>query len=174
MCSQIITIMLLLKLPDSEAEAEAKQKIESNHVLNCLSSSYFVEDNLVHVHSEVEESSRYAQSLKGSIEGERCNCDCCVCFDWCKWCTLDCSGLQCCCKGKEPYSTTWKINSKSQKGTERLARILSEPSEAQNTNATVKLPFQKMQREMTGGTESEASVKKVTHTIFLAVSDFVL
>ena len=163
--------MLLLKLADSGAEAKAEQYIKSNHVLNCLSSSYFVEDNLVHVHSEVEESSRYAQRLKGSIAKERCNCDCCVCFDWC---TLDCSGLQCCCKGKEPYRTTWQINSKSQKGTERLARILSEPSEAQNTNATVKLPFQKMQREMTGGTESEASVKKVTHTIFLAVSDFVL
>ena len=168
MCSQIITIMLLLKLPDSGAEARAEQYIKSNHVLNCLSSSYFVEDNLVHVHSEVEESSRYAQSLKGSIDKERCNCDCCVCFDWC---TLDCSG---CCKGCEPYRTTWQINSKSQKGTERLARILSEPSEAQTMNATVKLPFQKMQREMTGGTESEASVKKVTHTIFLAVSDFVL
>ena len=49
-----------------------------------------------------------------------------------------------------------------------------ENTNKQTMNATVKLPFQKMQREMTGGTESEASVKKVTHTIFLAVSDFVL
>merc|ERR1711998_496458 len=73
-----------------------------------------------------------------------------------------------CCK-LHPYYIHWDMDVQSQSATERLAQRLSEPWELEKEGMAVKMPFNKMEREIPDGIETSAGVVKTTHTIHLTM-----
>ena len=136
-------------LPNAKAEAEAEQFVMANHGLTGTFASAFVENNLVHIHSEVEETSRLAQRLIGSVAKSPgcckttcipcCNMCCYIaCCKWCPNCCDFCPDCCACCK-LHPYYIHWDMDVQSQSATERLAQLLSEPWELEKEGMAVKM-----------------------------------
>ena len=98
-------------LKDPNAEAEAEQFVLAKHKINGAFASFFVEENLVHVHSEVEETSRYAQRLTGKAKtGEGCCAKLCADCPDCPECP-ECPECPNCLEQceKEPYMISWTV-----------------------------------------------------------------
>ena len=127
-------------LLNENAQAEAEQFILAKHELTGAFSSAFVEENLVHIHSEVTETSRLAERIVGTVgKGPTC-CQtlCAQCHHYCKYLTCEycCSLLPQCCA---EYSAVWEMDVRSQGRAEKLAMLLMEPYESRKEDLTVKM-----------------------------------
>lgn len=72
------------------ANRQGNQTIKAMHELTGTYASAFVENNLVHIHSEVEEVSKYVHEINGMFEFNPEKSPCCPCLNAC--CNVLCIG----------------------------------------------------------------------------------
>lgn len=188
--SQSFTSLSSTSMSDNATRSEAKfanstsakQKIEAKRTLTGTFRTCFVEDNLVHVHSEVEEVSNYVSLLYASSSRRermskdkfklcksccsKCKCPCslCACLT-CTCCCPKCPKCPKCCPEEfdckpDAFSSTyeiWESDAQSERDKEiKLDRLLMQPWEKQQDGLDVQFPFQKMDRAIPNGQNEEA------------------
>ena len=114
---------------------QANQLVKSKHTLSGTFKSCFVEQNLVHIHSEVEEVGKYTNDMKALY---MTNC--------CKCCNISCCPCVCCpkcftCCQNSFNSWEGQVISERDAST-KLNYLLVQPWETQEEGMSVRLPGQ--------------------------------
>lgn len=127
-------------------ERSATQTANSKHTASGTFASTFVETNLLHIHSEVEEISKYAHKIYGHeaqhLEENKDKpggpaCACCSCFKtpsckevckcackkWCSTCDWPCCDLSCICVCQKSECCKGKPAKKAENTYESLKRL---------------------------------------------------
>lgn len=174
---------------------KATEKINAEHTLSGTFRAMYVENNLLHIHSEVEEVSKYASSTIATSWGMEeipaccceyqipkcpacpacpgcpgCKCSC----TWCCWKLFSC--MTDCCKAM-PFMATgsdgmWSGSTKTEMDKKAaLDLLLVKPWETSENGVDVMLPLEAMEREgsVPGGVTEKAGKTRSAHTIHLTM-----
>jgi len=184
----------LFKKGEQATAKKATAKIKAEHKLSGTFRAMYVENNLLHVHSEVEQVSKYVSSTWATswaveevpaicceAEVPKCcvmclNCLCCRCPKMCPSCG-DCFKLCMGCCAAMPFmpsfsDASWTGSVKSEKDKKAaLEMLLVKPWEVSEQGVDVMLPLEVMDREgsIPNGIAEKAGSSRSAPTIHMTM-----
>jgi hypothetical protein len=150
--------------------SNAEQNIKLSHTVRGTFKSAFVLNNLMHVHSELQEVSNFASEIYAIDGGKKGCCGLVACMIFILKCCVKCPKCvykylaHCFCPGEFLWTGSAATDHES-----KLEQMLQQPWEAEEGNVQVQFPFEGFNTPMHNGVKKQAKVVRNAHTLHITM-----